>query len=246
MGAVVMKVGTLAKKTGLTVRTLHYYEEIGLLTPAQRTEAGHRLYGIDEVVRLQQIVSLRQLGFTLEDIRECLDQSEFSLQQVIRLHLSRLREQIAFQQRLYQRLETIATHLQTTEAISVEDFLQTIKEITMFEKYYTPEQLAYLKERGDMLGEDRIKQAETDWRDLIVEVRAAKAEGVDPASAHMQALAQRWKDLIEAFTGGDPGIYQSLKTMYQQEGTAKASHNMVDADLSMYIGQAMAASKEFE
>ena len=51
-----MKVGTLAKKTGLTIRTLHYYEEVGLLAPAQRTDAGHRLYGADEVARLQKVV----------------------------------------------------------------------------------------------------------------------------------------------------------------------------------------------
>ncbi len=237
--AVAMKVGTLAKKTGLTVRTLHYYEEIGLLTPARRTEAGHRLYGVDEVMRLQQILSLRQLGFPLEDIRECLEESAFSLEQVIDLHLSRLREQIALQQRLYQRLEAVAAHLQTAETLSVDTFIQTIKEMTMFEKYYTPEQMAYLKERGEALGEDRIKQAEDDWKTLIEEVRAAQAEGLDPASEHVQALARRWKDLIEAFTGGDPGIYQSLKTMYQQEGTAKASRSMVDPDLSKYIGQAM-------
>lgn len=55
----VMKVGRLAKKTGLSIRTLHYYEEVGLLAPAQRTDAGHRLYGADEVVRLQKTAPRR-------------------------------------------------------------------------------------------------------------------------------------------------------------------------------------------
>ncbi|MEA2488332.1 MAG: hypothetical protein QOH21_124, partial [Acidobacteriota bacterium] len=56
------KIGELAKRTGVSVRTLHHYDEIGLLTPSHRTESGHRLYGREEVIRLQQIVSLRQVG----------------------------------------------------------------------------------------------------------------------------------------------------------------------------------------
>ena len=241
-----MKVGTLAKKTGLTVRTLHYYEEIGLLAPAQRTEAGHRLYGVDEVARLHQVVSLRRLGFPLEDIRDCLDQPAFSIDRVIALHLSRLREQIAMQQQLCRRLETIAAHLRVAEDVSVDDFIQTIAVMTMFEKYYTPDQLDYLKKRGEMLGEERIRQSQTEWQELIAAVRAAKEEGVDPAGERMQALAQRWKDLIEAFTGGDPGIAQSLKTMYQQEGAEKASRGMVDADLSAFVGKAMESLQQPE
>ena len=68
-----MKVGELAKRTGLSVRALHYYDEIGLLQPSEVTESGHRLYGEAELVRLQQIKSLRQLGFSLDEIRACLD-----------------------------------------------------------------------------------------------------------------------------------------------------------------------------
>ena len=59
-----MKVGQLAKRTGVSVRALHYYDEIGLLQPSTLTKSGHRLYGPAELVRLQQIKSLRQLGFS--------------------------------------------------------------------------------------------------------------------------------------------------------------------------------------
>ena len=64
-----MKVGELAKRTGVSVRTLHYYDEIGLLSPSHRSEAGYRLYSAEDIARLQQIKSLRQLGFRLEEIR---------------------------------------------------------------------------------------------------------------------------------------------------------------------------------
>src|SRR3954470_10421571 len=95
-----LKVGELARRTGLTVRTLHHYDEIGLLKPSLHTEAGHRLYTADDVARLQQIVSLRQLGFALEEVKSCLDRSGFSPLEVIRLHVARLREQIELQRGL--------------------------------------------------------------------------------------------------------------------------------------------------
>ena len=68
-----LKVGELAKRTGLTVRALHHYDEIGLLKPSLHTEAGYRLYTADDVARLQRVLSLRQLGFSLEQVRDCLD-----------------------------------------------------------------------------------------------------------------------------------------------------------------------------
>lgn len=70
-----LRVGALAAATGLTVRALHHYEAIGLLGPAQRTAAGHRLYGPDDIERLYQVCALRQLGLSLDDARRALDET---------------------------------------------------------------------------------------------------------------------------------------------------------------------------
>ena len=67
------KIGELARRTGLTVRTLHHYDEIGLLSPAERSDGGHRVYGEAEVQRLYRIVSLRSLGFPLEAVAAALE-----------------------------------------------------------------------------------------------------------------------------------------------------------------------------
>src|SRR5918997_4321044 len=97
----IWKVGELAERAGLSVRTLHYYDEIGLLSPSQRTEAGHRLYTAGDVVRLQQVKSLKHLGFGLEEIRDSLYRPEdFPLRRVVKLHLSRLGGQIDLRQKL--------------------------------------------------------------------------------------------------------------------------------------------------
>src|SRR3954451_9482376 len=91
------KVGELAERTGLTVRTLHHYEAVGLLSPSGRTGSahgsGHRLYTAADVARLQQILSLKQLGFSLEQIREHLAGADYDPRRVVRLHLDRVRGQ---------------------------------------------------------------------------------------------------------------------------------------------------------
>src|ERR1700730_3349752 len=131
-----LKVGELAKRTGLTIRTLHHYDEIGLLKPSLHTESGHRLYTAGDVARLQQVLSLRQLGFSLEEARDCLDRPGFSPLEVIGLHVARLREQIELQRRLCERLEAIAALFRTAGEVSADEFLQTIEVMTMIE--YTP------------------------------------------------------------------------------------------------------------
>ena len=85
-----LKVGELARRTGLTVRTLHHYDDIGLLKPSLHTDSGHRLYTDSDIERLQQILSLRHLGFALEEVRACLDRSDFSPLEVIDLHIAAL------------------------------------------------------------------------------------------------------------------------------------------------------------
>src|SRR5262245_17778080 len=121
-----LKVGVVAKRTGLTVRTLHHYDDLGLLSPSRRTESGHRLYTAGDLARLHQIMSLRQLGLSLEDIRSCLERPELSLVRVIELQIARLREQIEAQLELCRRLEAIAASLRSTGDVSVETLMQTM------------------------------------------------------------------------------------------------------------------------
>lgn len=215
-----LKVGELAKRTGLSVRTLHYYDEIGLLEPSQYTAAGYRLYALAAIRRLQQIVSLRQVGFSLDEIRDCLDGRQLSLQSVIQLHIDRLREHIELQRRLCDRLQRIAERLCSAEEVSVDELIHTIEVTTMSEKYYTPEQLEYLKQRKRIVGEERIQQVQAEWTDLFQRFKLEMEKGSDPAGEPVQALARKSMSLIQEFTGGDAGIERSLGRMYQEEGAS--------------------------
>src|SRR5262245_52888790 len=190
MNSEALKVGELARRTGLTVRTLHHYDEIGLLRPSLHTEAGYRLYTGRDIARLQQVISLRQLGLSLEEIRDCLDRPGFSPLEVIELHLARLREQIESQRRLCARLEAIADRLRTAGEVSADEFLRTIEEMTMIETYFTPEQFQSIRQRREELGEEYMRQQEAKWAELIALIRAEMDRGTDPGDANVQALVQ--------------------------------------------------------
>lgn len=236
------KVGELAKATGVSVRTLHHYDEIGLLSPSHRSRAGHRRYGPEDLLRLQQILSLRQLGLSLEEINGFLKRRGASPTRVVALHLSRVREQIQLLTRLAARLEGLAKHLEAQEQATTEDLLKTMEVMTMIEKYYTEGQLQQLEARRKALGEEEIRKVEAEWPTLIAAVRAEMEKGTDPASPEVQRLTARWMELVEQFTGGDPGIRSSLQQLYTNEPQVGAKMGL-DPALFAYVNQACAAAK---
>jgi DNA-binding transcriptional MerR regulator len=244
-----MQVGELAGRTGLTIRALHHYHQIGLLKPSLYTEGGYRRYTAVDIARLQQIVSLRQLGFSLEEIRDCLDRPDFEPLQVVGRHLTRLREQIELQQILCKRLESIAAKFETAEEVSAEQFLQTIEAIMMTEKYFTPEQQAFIQSRREAAGEQLLRQKQEEWAELIAEVRSEMDDGTDPANARVQTLARRWKEKVHETTGGDPQIEQSLKRLWDEQGDTLAAQHGAQYDprpVFDYITRAIAVQKKEE
>jgi len=216
-----MKVGALARRTGLSVRALHHYDEIGLLSPSRRTPSGHRLYGATEVRRLQQIASLRQLGLSLDDIRSCLARPEFSLERILALQIRRMQDEIDRMRRLCSSLERLRERLRGGEDVSISEVTLTIEQTTRAERYYSPDQLRTLARRAEEVGEARIRAAQSEWQELLEAFSGAMADGRDPGSEEVQLLARRAQQLVEEFTGGDPGIRASLSEMYRKEGGAK-------------------------
>ena len=239
-----LKVGELARRTGLTVRTLHHYDEIGLVKPSLHTEVGHRLYVAGDVARLQQVLSLRQLGFSLEEIGDCLDKPGFSPLEVIRLLVARLRQQIELQRGLCARLEALAASFSPAGEVSAEAFLQTIEVMNMIESYYTPEQLESMRQRGAALGQERLQQSQNSWAELIATYRAAMDSGTDPADPKAQALEKRRQALVDEFTGGDAAIGASLKRMWQEQGHALATQHGYDPKVLDYMRKVTEAAEK--
>lgn len=128
-----VKVGDLATATGLTVRTLHYYDEIGLLRPSRRSGGGHRLYSADDVQRLYRIALLRQIGLSLEEISRALDDPQWDLATAMDTHIGQLDERLAVGHRLRRRLTGMVRAIADDGQPSTSDLLETLEEMTMLE-----------------------------------------------------------------------------------------------------------------
>ena len=234
------KVGELARATGVSVRTLHHYDRIGLLSPAGRTPSGHRLYGDVEIRKLRQIRSLVSVGLPLGEVQRLLARPESTPDRSLAVQKDKIREQIGRLQKLLRRLESL------DEASTTEELIEAIKEMEMtekFEKYYSPEQLETLAARRDRIGEEGRLQAQQDWAKLYDDMRAAQREGLEPSHPQVQALARESRRLIEAFTGGDKGIEASLSNMYRNEEGMRQDH-LPEPELAEYMAKATAALEE--
>ena len=237
-----LRVGQLAKRTGLTVRTLHHYDELGIVSPLRRSGAGYRLYGEDDVARLLQVVLLRRLGLSLAEVLASLDDPRHALPTALRAQAARLRAQIAHEGRLLARLDSLAGRLEQSTNGAGNDVLETLEMLTMFEKYMTEEQLATLAERKEQLGAAHIAEVEAEWPRLIAAVRAAMERGVDPASPEVQPLVRRWQELVREFTGGDPQIAGAVRKMYAGEPAVRQRTGL-DEGIMEYVARAIAAAK---
>jgi DNA-binding transcriptional MerR regulator len=211
-----LNIGELARRTGLTVRALHHYDELGLLRPSERTYAGHRLYAEEEVRRLYRIVALRSLGVPLVRIGELIEQRGDDPLEAVREHLAEVDRQIEAQQQLRARLVRIVDALERIDGPSATDYIDAIERMTMIEKHYTPEQLEYLAKRREELGEEKIHEVEAEWPRLIAAVEAEIERGTDPSDPKARELAARWRELVAMFHGGNEGVRDSLRTMWEE------------------------------
>ncbi|MDQ6837726.1 MAG: TipAS antibiotic-recognition domain-containing protein, partial [Actinomycetota bacterium] len=213
------KVGQLAASTGLTVRTLHHYDHLGLVRPSQRTAAGYRLYLESDVERLYEVLALRQLGLPLDVIGEVRDGAS-SIEALLVQHRDYLDRQLVALRTLRAQLTTMVAASQGGEVGSETDFLELIRKVITVDntvkQYFSEEQLADLAERRAQLGEQAIADVQAAWPKLLGQVQTAVDAGVDPASPEAQKLAADWMGLLEQFHGGDEGLRGSLHRMYAE------------------------------
>ena len=234
-----------AKLVGVTVRTLHHYDRLGLLKPGGRTRAGYRLYGERELERLQQIVTLKFLGLPLREIKSLLSRQRLDVATTLRLQRALLEEK---RRRVELALRAVgeAENTLRSRPLAWEDLRKIVEVIEMqsntewMKRYYTPEQLKSLESRSHL-----AERGQQDWAELIRDVEVALARGEDPAGAAGQALAERQRKLIEQFTGGDPGILKGLKSLYSDQGTWPADFKRPYSDeVGTFLCQAAAARRK--
>ncbi|GAC1656418.1 MAG: MerR family transcriptional regulator [Vulcanimicrobiaceae bacterium] len=217
----VMKTGEFATLAGVSVRTLHHYDELGLLKPSAHSDAGYRLYKHDDLTRLIQITALRFIGMPLKEIRTVLGGEPLSLAATLAVQrriMLQKREQLDAAIEAIERAEAVVAKHPDSNWNALKEVIKKMEEQqdwSWAKKHYTPQQLERLAQRYDPAMQEAWS---SQWSTLIAEVEDA-GEG-DPASAHAQTLAKRWSDLIAQFTNNEPDIEQSLKNVYANTTSA--------------------------
>lgn len=147
------KVGDLAKLTGLTLRTLRFYDQIGLFSPSAHSDSGHRLYNQADLSRLQQILSLKELGLSLEEIKSVVTGGHFSPLQIVSLQIARLKETIQMQQKLLAGLESVSELMLLKQPVTVEDFTKLLEMMKKSQEKVILERWMNWEHRLDQLGD---------------------------------------------------------------------------------------------
>lgn len=238
-----VKVGDLARRTGLTVRTLHHYDQVGLLRPSGRTVGGHRLYTDADISRLYQIIALKSLGLPLDHVADVLAQESDDPRDVLRQQVRQVELQMRAAERLRTRLLTVLAALDRQLEPSAADFLALIEGTHLTEQridaHYSAMQVEQLAARRAQLGQDKVAELEAEWAELAVRAQLELDRRTDPADPVVQQIADRWKDVLHAFTGGDPALDGALRRIWQHHGTTiHATYGGPSPELIDFILQA--------
>ncbi len=210
------RVGQFARKSSVSIRTLRYYDQVGLLAPAGHSEAGYRLYTDDDLSRLQQIVALKYLGFSLDEITNCLSTGPQSLHGALRAQKAMMSEKRAQIEAIIQAIEETERVVQAgcdswDAIVHVMEAIQVSQTEEWQNKYFTPEQRqtldtlsqqSYSEEarqklavRGPWTEEDQ-KRVNEQYAWIGGELKRLVAAGADPASPEAQAVARLQHELL--------------------------------------------------
>lgn len=233
----------LARQAGVSVRTLHYYDEIGLLRPARNPENNYRIYGRPAVLRLQQILFLRELGLDLEQIQEMLDRPEFDLLTALERHRKALLARQERLRKLVQTVERTIQHLKGNIEMDTQD---------LFAGFSEEQQKEYEAEAERRWGSEQVKQSRQRWgsyspetkRQVMQEGQAiyldlAAAIPLGPDSPQAQDGIARWHQHIRYFYEPTKEILLGLADGYNDDPAFAQFFERIHPDLAAFMRQAI-------
>jgi DNA-binding transcriptional MerR regulator len=238
-----------ADLTKVTVRTLHYYDQIGLLKPSFQKPNGYRVYTETDLLKLQQIVTLKFMGFSLDQIGNLLGRKGFIVAKSLRIQAEAVRDEIARLQQASRALDLVLKRLETEGRIDAKKLIQIVEVIQMgedvkkawHEKFYTASELKEFQEIGKKYTPEMMESYQHRWAELIEEVK--KHLDDDPAGEIAQSLAKRWTDLLDEAYGGHPALKAKIGQAYTQ-GAIPAEQRPFGDDVWGFIKKAHAAAKK--
>lgn len=238
-----LTVKQISKLAHITPRTIHYYDQIGLLLPDEVGDNGYRYYSDASLLKLQQILFYRELDIPLEQIREIMGRENYDLQEALEDHKDQLRKRIDRLQKL------ISTVDQTLKYIKGEE---EMNKKVLFDAFNDEEQEKMEKEAMQMYDPETVKESNRKWKNYTTaEKQKIGEEGnavyqgfVDamrkgPGSKEAQACVQRWRDHMNYFWTPNPDQLIGLADLYNEDPRFKKNFDKVHPDLAQFVREAV-------
>ena len=211
-----MRIGEMAKKAGITVRTLSYYDKEGLLSPSAESEGGYRLYTDKDFVKLIQILMMKRLGFTLSEIKKRIVAMDTTAEviDVLTEHATNTHKEIDHLTESLNALESLKKEIVQVDSVDFKKFADILAHLQMknerywLVKYLDDDVLDLLKEHAT--SEENATKLIEDTNDFIEEAANLHDEGVSPESEQGQDLAKRFWEWLMKLTGGDVSMVQKI------------------------------------
>jgi DNA-binding transcriptional MerR regulator len=238
-------IGALAKLAGISVRTLHYYDQIGLLNPSFRDENDYRLYDFNDLLRLQQILFFRELEVPLKKIKEILDDSREDWIEMLEQHYHHLEKKI-------DRLEKLQGTIEKTIHNLEEKAKMPLTDAELYEGFSKEKFKRYQREARNAYGHEKVEATNNRLRSMSkAEWNAVKEEGAniavelgalinrDSADPDVQALIARQHTWIENFYPAPAEVFRSLGDLYANHPEFRANYEQFAPGLADFLQEAM-------
>ena len=243
MNRSMLTVKQLSKLAGVTPRTLHHYDAIGLLKPSRVGDNGYRYYGEESILRLQQILFYRELGIPLDDIKQIMGRRDFDVLGALRSHKAALQKQVVRLNRLVHTVDTTINYLKGNTIMSDKAY---------FEGFNEEEQERYALEAEQMYDPETVRESNRKWKAYsAAEKETIMAEGnaiytamiaampKGAASSEVQAIVERWRKHLDYFWTPKLDQLLALANGYNDDPRFKANFDKFDPQLAAFFREAV-------
>ncbi|MBE7104209.1 MerR family transcriptional regulator [Bacillus cereus] len=242
----------LTRETGITVRTLRYYDQIDLLKPSGKTDGGHRLYSERNVVRLQQILFLKEMGFSLKEVANMLVTGELNLKDSLEKQLRFVQEE----QKKFNRMERVLQAVVYSVDVEGEldwkvmfELIQLSKQSPRIREIFQNE--LFSKEEQDLL-HNLPNMSEEDpnvleWVDLLKQLRNFMKDGKEATNDEVQGATKKLMLKCLEMANGDEAFLDKLwEVRKSKEDSQKMSMYPIEEELLVYMDEAFRIYDERE
>jgi DNA-binding transcriptional MerR regulator len=239
------RIKQLADLAGISRRTLHHYDDIGLLKPSRQGTNRYRYYDDHAVLRLQQILFYRELGISLREIQEILDQPEFNVLGALQEHKNELQKRVARLNHLIETVDNTILHVKGEIMMSDQEIFEAFSEEQQEEyaqqarERWDPEFVDQSMKLWKSYSPEKKQQILDEGKAVYQDILEYMKDGKEPDSSEVQSCLVRWHQHMRYFYEPNWGMLRGLGQMYANSPDFRATFEKMDPDLPDFLNEAI-------